>query len=1372
MRAALVLALPVCSLFVATAGATEVPFEARRVIDDQVSNPRTAIVADVDGDGDGDIIAAILADNDFVWYENDGSPLPTFTKRVLAPNARGAREVWADDINGDGRMDILGAARADNAVYWYRNEGGSPATFTEFVIADDVLSSWSVYAADIDGDGDLDVTSAGRDDDRISWHENGGGDSPTWTKHVIDTNARRAQKAFADDVDGDGDVDMLSASGAGDEIAWYENDGAEDPSFTKHSLTTSANNAKWVWTADLDRDGDVDILAAAETEATIEWFENDGGADPSFTRRTIDTLLGAKACLPHDFDLDGDLDVLANGIGLDEIVIFENLGGSPLQWERRTLSTESDNPLTAFPGNIDGDGHADVVCASFADNTIGWYRNAFVHFQPSFDAPSEISSLPSEYESFEDVDLNDDGTVDLVLTSVGSGAVSWLERSAGGATTLHGVATLTSPVATTTVDFDRDGDLDVIVADANGEIVLCASDGGATPSFSVSTLASGLGDLSGIGSGDVDRDGDIDLFSTATDGTVRMHRNIGGDPVSFFALRLDGMATGARSPVVRDFNRDGLLDVAVAVESLDSVVVYYNEGGSFLGQAALDTVLGAGELVAANADGDSEVDLYAAGDDGVSSVSVLLNNAPDAFSGPTLPAPAVTALDACDVNTDGLDDAVVYSPSDNDFRFGLNTDGARPFLTLPSLQSALSGVVDVALIDLDHDGAKDIVALVADGGDSGVHWLRNTPFQAHTASSSISRGKVVSGEIEGVLQTTLFHDGVPTDTEAALARLRVRFGDGDSDPLNAAQAQELFDRALVYVDSNGSGSLEPGDDELVLETGLSGVSGSGEIVFELDTENPALGASAGSPVTHFFALDVAFGALASEVDAFEVTVEAPEAGDILHVASGLPLVIGDSAPATTPVIVIAPPNPTDLLSDAPWIRHTIDVSLFGAEGPYPADFDGDGRDDYTVGWEQSGRALLYLHPGDGDVREAWPSVDIGSAPSVESSIPVDLDGDGVTEVVSALSFVPSTFRVHYTPLDPEELLNPAAWSTADFDQVPDGEEWILVIPADIDNANGIDLLVASIGRPGLDGYIGWLRSPDDPGDRLDTTAWTYHTLARTKRPLSLFPVDVDHDGDTDVMYTNRIGAQPLRGAFWLENPGVGSPDFLSEWDAVEIGSLRSEANVADITFRDGRPEIAVPVRPRVLDVHTATDDSGQNWSSQTLEWPAIMGIAKAVRYADLDADGDLDFIVTTVDAVEEQQFVGVAWLRNPGDEPDGEWEPFNISGPEGVKFDIVQLADVDNDGDLDIVASEERNNSNTEHGLGVFWYENPMIKLTGDANRDRVTNSFDLAEVLSQWGPAGFLNDSDLNFDGEVDSFDLAIILSQWGKQWGPQPGE
>ena len=87
--------------------------------------------------------------------------------------------------------------------------------------------------------------------------------------YTITTDADGARSVFAEDVDRDGDMDVLSASADDKKIAWYENDGSEN--FTAHTITTDANGAHSVYAIDVDGEGDVEVLSASKGDDKIAW---------------------------------------------------------------------------------------------------------------------------------------------------------------------------------------------------------------------------------------------------------------------------------------------------------------------------------------------------------------------------------------------------------------------------------------------------------------------------------------------------------------------------------------------------------------------------------------------------------------------------------------------------------------------------------------------------------------------------------------------------------------------------------------------------------------------------------------------------------------------------------------------------------------------------------------------------------------------------------------------------------------------------------------------------------------------------------------------------------------------------------------------
>ena len=126
-----------------------------------------------------------------------------------------AGQVAAQDTDGDGLTDFEEVSRVRTIPFGLQQ-----------VITTAAGGAVSVFAADLDGDGDPDALSASNRDDKIAWYENRL-DEPSadfGSQQVITTMADGAVSVFAADLDGDGDPDALSASLYDDKIAWYEND--------------------------------------------------------------------------------------------------------------------------------------------------------------------------------------------------------------------------------------------------------------------------------------------------------------------------------------------------------------------------------------------------------------------------------------------------------------------------------------------------------------------------------------------------------------------------------------------------------------------------------------------------------------------------------------------------------------------------------------------------------------------------------------------------------------------------------------------------------------------------------------------------------------------------------------------------------------------------------------------------------------------------------------------------------------------------------------------------------------------------------------------------------------------------------------------
>ena len=122
------------------------------------------------------------------------------------------------------------------------------------------------------------MLSTSADDDKIAWYENTDGLGTFGAEQIISTNAGGAGGVYAADIDGDGDIDVLSASSLDDKVAWYENTDGLGTFGAQRIISTNADSAKSVHAADVDGDGKIDVLSTDNNNGGAAWYENDGGA--------------------------------------------------------------------------------------------------------------------------------------------------------------------------------------------------------------------------------------------------------------------------------------------------------------------------------------------------------------------------------------------------------------------------------------------------------------------------------------------------------------------------------------------------------------------------------------------------------------------------------------------------------------------------------------------------------------------------------------------------------------------------------------------------------------------------------------------------------------------------------------------------------------------------------------------------------------------------------------------------------------------------------------------------------------------------------------------------------------------------------------
>jgi hypothetical protein len=386
-------------------------------------------------------------------------------------------------------------------------------------------------------------------------------------------------------------------------------------------------------------------------------------------------------------------------------------------------------------------------------------------------------------------------------------------------------------------------------------------------------------------------------------------------------------------------------------------------------------------------------------------------------------------------------------------------------------------------------------------------------------------------------------------------------------------------------------------------------------------------------------------------------------------------------------------------ADAPWPRHVIDDASQGADGVRLQDINGNGWPDIVTGYEQGGVVRVCVNPGPSKARERWPAVTVGRAGDVEDAVFVDLDGDGAFDVVSCSEGKTRLMSVHWGPRERDRLLDPAAWTTEPLPASVDRMMWMFALPLQVDGRGGVDIIA---GGKGKGAAIGWLRSPEQPRQLAD---WTWHELRPVGWLMSLVAADMDGDGDPDIVFSDRKGSRT--GAFWLENPGPGAAQH-QPWREHVIGATGTEAMFLQLVDldQDRLQDVLLAVRPREIHWLRRLDRTGRSWEPHVIPLPDAAGDAKAVNAGDLNGDGRLDLVFSCENARAPRQ--GLMWLSSPNPLQAGSWTAHELSGVDGVKHDLIALVDLDGDGDLDVLTTEE------VHNLGVIWYENPSRSSPAD----------------------------------------------------------
>lgn len=751
-----------------------------------LERPSKLFAVDIDRDGDTDLISTWSESDVVRLHENDGAADPSFSTRAIytgTPNGTGpaADGLHVDDLNGDGAPDVIHVNRSTGTIYWHENDGMQPAAFTTRTIAASSTFPYEIVSTlDANEDGHRDLVATRRIDfdpdvGRVDVLLNDGAAIPQFASVVvIYFGPLRPYDLFVADVGDDREDVFVSFLGA---LLWFDRElTPSGPTFQDSTLFVSGMGTdpfESVFAADIEGDGDTDVLFTIGTERRMYLKENGFAQDPSPTPQPFSG--GSISFEPSppaagwlwdifgaDVDADGDTDFFAADITSGEIILFKN-DALDVAFNTRLASRE--------------DTLADAIAAAAASDRVIVQADAF-NSEPNItlaekplviDVAGSIDQLSGRFFRFDDTaqlgtilperrvrlgstevivgvgssgDMTFNGEFDSgngpflseMFTNrfrIGAGGYFLLQSFASIAVEHTGVAEIVGEIFAFNDSY----------LGFSGDVELPHP--AATEFRSALIDVANAGDGRAIAAGDLDGDGLVDI-ATGFDGGIFWNRNESASPTlaGFGSSQTVSAVSAAAELLAEDVDDDNDTDLVAAPAFGGELVWFENESASFT-QRSLTTVSGnARDIEAVDLDGDGVLDFVLVAEGSNELLWSRGDGAIDpAFTTSTLVSgPRFTRVDAAFVDGDAAVDLVSASFDENAVRWHRN-DGGQSFDSV-----IVSDTIPrpIALLATDLDGDTDTDIIVGSQGDGAVRWFENdgaaTPgFVMRTLAEGVSR---------------------------------------------------------------------------------------------------------------------------------------------------------------------------------------------------------------------------------------------------------------------------------------------------------------------------------------------------------------------------------------------------------------------------------------------------------------------------------------------------------------------------------------------------------------------------------------------------------------------------------------------------------